>query len=409
MLAVSGGIDSMVMFELFYQSSYPFAVAHCNFGLRGEESDADEEFVLSRARQQGIDVHSRRIEITGSIQMEARNRRYRWFFELAKAGGYSKIATAHHLDDSLETTLFNLSRGTGIKGIAGIPIQSDQIIRPLLFASREEIMAFAIARQLRWREDSSNSATHYDRNKIRKEVVPVLQSLNPSLQGTYKFTKERMDLMTALLAERVEEIRSEFYREQDGVLQLSWMKSPHDVLILNELLTPHGFNYVTSKEVYQAIGKPGKVFQTSKWHVSMDRDSLFIQSRETVQDERVVIDRMGTYAFGNQVLEVTEVKVGGEDVQTRDLHTATLDVGKLAFPLLVRRWKKGDSFQPLGMQGQKKVSDLLIDLKVPRAKKNDVFVLESAGVIAWVIGLRISDQFKLDGVSEKAWAFTLQR
>lgn len=401
----------MVMLELFHLSEISFGVAHCNFGLRGEESDGDEDFVARWTQERGIDCFINKIEIEGSsIQVEAREKRYQWFHELCKEKSFQKIATAHHLNDSLETTLLNLTRGTGIKGLAGIPVQNGAIIRPLLFPSREELLDFAQKRKLLWREDSSNLKADYDRNKVRLEVVTKLKEINPSLEQTFKNTKERFDMLADFVADKVEIVIGGHFDRKSGKLKLGWIQSQHDLIILSEILSQYGFNYVTSREIFEAIGHPGKTFEANDWKVVMDRDSLFIQRADEDDFEEVLIGGEGVFKVGSWKLEVRSegleagsgkfedgsLKMEDRRWERRDEAIAMLDRAKLAFPIKIRRWEQGDYIQPLGMKGKKKVSDLLIDLKVPLAKKDKVLVLESSGEIAWVIGYRISEKFKVE-------------
>jgi len=396
LLAISGGLDSMAMAELFRTTDYSFSIAHCNFGLRGEESDQDEYFVSEWARDKGIGCFTKRIEITGnSIQLEAREKRYLWFDELCEEKGFHKVATAHHLNDSLETTLLNLTRGTGIKGLTGVPIRNGEIIRPLLSFSRSELAAFAKENDLQWREDSSNAKTDYHRNKIRLEVVPKLKEINKSLEQTFKHTNERMGLLTGLVDEKVANVLSEYFDETCGELRLDWLKKEYDLLLLSEILSGYGFNYVTAKEVFEAKGQSGKTFETSDWKVIMDRQSLFIRKVEQRDFEEVWIEGEGNWKLPVGQIE-GKIESGNPLVFPKDGTGALLDKDKLVYPMKVRRWQVGDTFQPLGMTGRKKISDLLIDRKVPLAKKDQVLVLESEGEIAWVIGYQISEKFKVD-------------
>ncbi|MEM6735493.1 MAG: tRNA lysidine(34) synthetase TilS [Bacteroidota bacterium] len=407
LLAVSGGLDSMVMLELFQETNFGIAVAHCNFGLRGQASDEDEDFVSERMREKGIACFIKKIELQGkSIQTEARKKRYEWFTELCQKKEYQKIATAHHLSDCLETTLLNLTRGTGVKGLAGIPVENEQIIRPLLFATKKELLFFAQEKGLSWREDASNLRTDYNRNKVRLEVIPTLKEINPSLEGTFKNTHERLNLLADFLHQRAEKILEIHFNQVEKELDLSWIREHTDLLILYEILSYYGFNYVTAKEIFQARSHSGKVFETPEWKVLMDRDSLFLRKSNTYEHNEVQIDGEGTYKVGfGRSLEVQLQKLerGNNSLKNltiKDKNIALLDSAKLTFPLRVRRWKSGDQFQPLGMQGAKKVSDLLIDLKVPVAKKEEVLVLVSGNDIAWIIGYRISDRFKIQERSE---------
>ncbi len=403
LLAVSGGLDSMVMLELFHHSNYEIAVAHCNFGLRGEASDKDEAFVEQWTQERGIDCYVKQIVLNGkSIQVEAREERYKWFRELCTEKGFLKIATAHHLNDSLETTLLNLVRGTGIKGLSGIPVINEQIIRPLLFASRDEIHSYAMNKGLKWREDASNMKTDYDRNKIRLEVIPKLKEVNASLEYTFKNSDERLNLLSDLLQKQVAEVIQEYFDELEGQLGLKWIQEETDLLILYEILSVYGFNYVTVKEIWGARGSSGKVFEAKDWKVLMDRDSLFIQRNEQEEFKEVLIQDEAVYQVAEKELGVTILdNVVFEEFISDDAHEAILDYDKLEFPLKVRKWRQGDTFQPMGMKGTKKVSDLLIDEKVPIAKKEKVWILESNDEIAWVVGYRISEKFKVSGSSKK--------
>ncbi|WP_436517392.1 tRNA lysidine(34) synthetase TilS [Ekhidna sp. To15] len=394
LLAVSGGLDSMVMAHLFLKEKIPIAIAHCNYGLRGDESDGDEAFVMDWADKQDISCHAKAIEITGSVQLEARNARYEWFTELALEHNYDKVATAHHLSDSLETILINLTRGTGIKGMSGISVKNENVIRPLLFADKQRLHDFAMQQDLEWREDSSNSKTDYDRNLIRHDVVPELLKLNPSLFKTFGLTTERLSYASEIVDMRTEEIRKTFLAKRSNGFQLdlSWLSNSSDELVLAELLTPFGVNYTTAKEIYDAFGKSGRSFPVHDWLITMDRSTLFIDKDESKKVE-VWIDSPGEYEIGNEKMLVEQV--GKEDVVFGASHIAYFDIRKLKFPLLVRSWHKGDRFQPFGMTGEKKISDYLIDEKVPLAIKKEVLVLECKDHIAWLIDMRVSDAFKV--------------
>ena len=404
LLAVSGGVDSMVMLELFKHADVRFAVAHCNFGLRGSASDGDEAFVVAWAKNHGIPCHVKHIDLMGaSIQLTAREKRYEWFRELMREKGYTKLATAHHLNDSLETTLLNLVRGTGLPGLKGIPVTHATIIRPLLFASKRQLVDFAKEVGLEWREDFSNQKTDYNRNKVRKEVVPKLEELNPSLLDTHRDTKERISLSADFIAKKAGEVMKLHFDIKRRELALNWLTDPSDLILLNELLSAYGFNYRTVKEIHQAIGKPGKRFESATHHVIMDRSSLFIQEgkKEEPSNDFTITDE-GRYSFRQQHWIVEYVR---EEMQSLDQgdNIACLDAASVRFPITIRTWKKGDAFVPLGMKGNKKVSDFLIDQKVPVALKEEVLVVEMGGEIAWLVGYRISAHFKVRNKQKVFW------
>lgn len=396
LLAVSGGLDSMVMANLFLAEGISFAIAHCNYGLRGEESDGDEAFVMDWADRHNINCYVKAFDVSdGSIQLEARNVRYQWFGELLSENNFDKIATAHHLNDSLETILINLSRGTGIKGVAGISVKNVNVIRPLLFAHRQQLYDYAMDHELEWREDSSNAKTDYDRNLLRHDVVPELLKLNPSLFKNFGLTTERLVHASNIVDRRVEELKSKFYTEHEngGQLDIQWMNTPSDVLVLSELLGPFGVNYVTAKEIFEAKGKSGKSFPVPDWLITMDRNTIFIDQDTPEEVEEIIVKSEGEYNLNGALIKVQ--KVTKDEVIFGSSNIAFLDGNKLNYPFLIRSWKNGDKFQPLGMKGEKKVSDYLIDNKVPLADKKGVMVLENGETIAWLVGMRISELFKL--------------
>ena len=396
LLAVSGGVDSMVMLDLFKNAGISFEIAHCNYKLRGEESDEDEALVIKCAEMNAVPYHIKKMKIEGkSIQLEAREQRYAWFKELKDKNGYSKVATAHHLDDSLETMLFNLTRGTGIKGLKGIVPQHDDIIRPMLFSTKKQLIEYAQKRGLRWREDQSNLSTDYNRNKIRLNVISKLKEINPSLLNTYRDTQERMQLLSEMVLRRVEEVKQAFFDEPSGELKLNWIQGQSDVMILSEFLIVYGFNYKTVKEIFEARNKPGKVFPEKDYTVIMDRNSLFIRrNKKEDQNRELVIKSEGTYRFAGRDFVVESTNLSDESLHQGN-NVALLEKSRVSFPMKIRKWKRGDVFIPFGMEGRKRVSDFLIDEKVPASLKEEVLVLEIGRQIAWLVGYRISEKFRV--------------
>lgn len=397
LLAVSGGLDSMVMAHLFLASEYSFGIAHCNFGLRGIESDGDEKLVCDWASENGVEYHVKHFQLgEGSIQLAARNARYEWFNELLEEHNYHKIATAHHLNDSIETSLLNLSRGTGIKGIGGIQSNSEKVIRPLLFATKDELTAYAKEEAIEWREDDSNTKTEYSRNLIRHKVVPILKELNPSLNETFSNTSERLQLANDLVQLKVEEMKSAHLSKENGLWKLdtSWIQQETDMLLLSDVLSDFGFNYVTVKEINDALGKSGKLFLSELYKLSIDRDCLFISELKKEEGEDLVIAGEGEYLMGVEKLSVTFVSKD-EVVFGSNSGVSFFDASKVEFPFKMRDWKKGDRFRPLGMSGSKKVSDYLIDNKVPVASKDQVKVVTSQDSIIWIVKHQISDDCKI--------------
>lgn len=414
LLAVSGGIDSVVMARLFADAGFSVGIAHCNFGLRAEESDEDEKFVRKLARKMDAECHVKHFDTEQfardhkmSIQMAARELRYNWFESLALEEGYEYIALAHHQNDLLETMLLNLSRGTGIAGLHGIIPKRGRFVRPLLFADKELIYGFVTEKQLIWREDSSNASTKYYRNKIRQEVIPSLQELNPNLPQTISQTAEKIGAVERFFYRHADQVRQKALRQQgqDWMLSLDSLAATEEpVLFLSELLAPWGFSYTQARDIWQASLQEGtvagKIMDSPTHRLNIDRAQLVIspknlqeyQSLEIQEEEELVryIDQQ--FTFEEKAADGYQIKP--------DRQLAALDKDKLSYPLKLRKWKAGDWFCPLGMNKKKKLSDFMIDEKIPLNLKERVLVLTSGESIAWIVGFRIDNRFKLTDKSE---------
>lgn len=408
LLTVSGGIDSIVMLDLFYRAGFPFSIAHCNFGLRGEESQADEDFVRQLAKKYGCAIHVNHFETkafaksTGtSTQMAARTLRYTWFEEVRKQYGYQWVATAHHVNDSIETTILNLVRGTGIVGLAGVPVQTGQVIRPLLFTAREAILQYIEEYHLSWREDSSNRSIDYKRNKVRHLVIPVLKELNPALEHSFLQSAEQIraaaNLLDSFLSvwekQAVVEIKGQVFIDIAQVL-----KMPEPVYVLGHMLKKYGFSYQQAEQLMISIagGLSGKVFYSATHTLLKDRDHLVLKKQEQNALTHVYIEAADEAVNLTNATLLLESLVKENDFKlTKDANIGYFDRSRLTFPLLVRTWRFGDVFYPFGMGGRKKkVSDLLIDSKFSVFQKENVQVLvDQNGEIVWVIGLRSDERY----------------
>ncbi len=403
LLAVSGGVDSMVLLHLFHKAGYPIAVAHCNFRLRGGESDEDEKFVEEQCKHYNVPFYSRQFNTnnyaaeTGmSLQMAARELRYEWFNELAAEVGYSKIATAHHLNDNLETTLLNLVRGSGIDGIKGMAYSRGNVIRPLLEFTREEITRYAEENQISWREDSSNVTDDYDRNFVRHQIIPKLKEINPSLEQGFQSTSQRLRGAHELAQMALNDLAGKFLKVEEDRMTIDknlLLCSPQPETVVWEFIKHYGFNFSQCKEIVAASdGVSGKKFFSPGYRLIIDREMWIINKLETPLPA-VTINSHDTMAkHGSVVMRIEKSPIG--DFSLGPL-SATVDAGKVSFPLVWRRWKAGDSFFPLGMKGQKKLSDFLIDNKISIVDKDHVTVVESLGNILWVVGHRLDDRFKV--------------
>ncbi|MDJ1479291.1 tRNA lysidine(34) synthetase TilS [Cytophagaceae bacterium YF14B1] len=420
LLAVSGGMDSVVMLHLFYKAKLNFAVAHCNFGLRGEESDADEQFVKKLAKKYKVPFYSEQFDTEAfalqekvSIQMAARVLRYEWFEGICKDNGFSVIATAHHLNDTLETVLFNLTKGTGIAGLHGIQSKNGRIARPLLFANREEIYEYVVENQLAWREDSSNQSSHYHRNLIRNEVIPLLKTINSNLEHTIEHTVDRVLAVEKIFLAEVEKTRVVVMRQEGGVTYINFEKLQAEiepVIKLHELLKPFHFTYTQVNDIWQTLGaESGKQFDSPSYRLIKDRTELVITAKGLQSYIPATIDAENTQ-FQNEVISLSIQKVSASGFKIPSSpKIAALDLTTLKFPLKIRLWKQGDKFCPLGMKQKKKVSDFLIDEKVPVNIKERTYVLLSGEDIVWIVGMRIDDRFKLTKETTEVYQISLER
>ncbi len=418
LLAVSGGMDSMVMVELFRQSAWPFAIAHGNFQLRGTDAAQDQQLVEKTANKLDVPffVHAFDTEAearkTGeSIQMAARRLRYDWMEKIRAENAYDVIATAHHLDDAIETLLIHITRGTGIAGLKSIPEKAGHIIRPLLFATREEIAAYCREAGISFREDRSNLEVKYARNKIRHQVLPALKDLNPSLPSTLARFFERMKATEAILNAMIEQQKQACTRLAGDQLLISMpalrgLPWPHYFLF--EFIRNFGFSESICKAMLSDKEmQPGKHFYSDTHEALIDREEIIVHPiKSSVASGPVFVDmpfddQVGDEPGSTVALEgLTLHFYIGDTEEEADLpdgpHALMADISKLSFPLILRRWKAGDTLVPLGMKGKKKVSDLLTDVKMPLHKKKNVLVLTTAkNEIIWVVGVRADDRFKI--------------
>lgn len=416
LLAVSGGVDSMVMMALFARAGYDMGVAHCNFQLRGEESYEDEVLVEKEAERHGVPFYNRRFDTAGemertgeSVQLAARRLRYAWFDELSREHGYTVIAIAHHADDSIETFFINLFRGTGLKGLTGISIVNGRVIRPLIFATRREILEYATANKIGFREDSSNRSTKYLRNKIRIGLVPRLREISPSFTDVMGRNIQRLTDAQLFINHGIETIRARVEERRDGLVYIYPDRIDSDYprgYVIYELLTAYGFkgDVVDSLVVNLREGATGKRFYSRDFVAYTDRGAIIVAP---IADEdccsvavQAVQKGMKKVYAGNSVYYFQVVDIDALETLEVPPYVALVDADKLTFPLEVRRWRDGDSFVPLGMSGRKKVSDFLIDAKVPLAEKNRQFVVMNGGEIVWLADRRIDDKYKITPKTE---------
>ena len=420
LLTVSGGVDSMVLMSLCVNSGYTVGVAHCNFCLRGRESDEDEILVQEHARKYGIECHNRRFDTVGemertgeSMEMAARRLRYTWFAELCEEHGYTVIAVAHHIDDSIETFFINLMRGTGLRGLTGIHQQVGRVVRPLMFASRKEILDYALHKHIPYREDSSNKTTKYLRNKIRLGLTPRIREINPRFPFIMSRNIERLMAAQRFIDGAIDHIYAEAVSDEDGIYTIHMENisnaDSREFVIYEILSSRFGFKGDVVDGLCRALQSDttGRRFYSRSHVAYVDRGNIVVTRISDEDNCQVSVQQGQQRAYcGNSVLYFEIVDVDSLPSYNVADNIALLDADKVEFPLTLRRWSEGDTFIPFGMTGRKKVSDFLIDGKVSMAEKNRQFVLISGTEIAWLAGRRIADPFRITDSTERVLRIT---
>ena len=412
LLAVSGGIDSMVMTDLFIKTGSDIGIAHCNFNLRGAESDRDEAFVKRVAGKDRIPFHSVSFDTTGyaaekgiSIQMAARELRYRWFEEVRSQNGYDYIVLAHNLNDNVETFLINLIRGTGIAGLSGIKPKYRKLARPMLFASRNAIIQYSKMNKLKFREDRSNSDIKYTRNRIRHTILPLFREINPSFDSTITETAVRLGEINEIVTAYIAGIRqkSTLIKGDKAIIRLRELKdlTPKST-ILYELFRPFGvIPGQTDDLVRLTEGKTGSQLFTRTSRLLKNRNEILIMPFEPDPEKHFEIKSPDDFRKF-QEFSSAEIKQKRRNFRIPETDKiACLDADKITFPMVVRNWVQGDFFYPLGMKSKKKLSDYFIDKKYSLPQKEQQLILESDGKIAWIIGERIDNRFRVTPSTRK--------
>lgn len=410
LIACSGGLDSVVLTNLMKSLNFEIALAHCNFSLRGKESDGDEMFVIGLAKNLGISVFAETFDTKKfaeehkiSTQMAARDLRYTWFAEILKDFKFDYLLTAHHLDDDLETFFINLSRGTGLNGLIGIPKKNNKIIRPLLNFSREEISQYAEENSLKWREDSSNQKTDYLRNKLRLEVLPQFKMANESVLKNFQKTQQNLQASQDIIEDYMVLVYNLIVSEATDSYKINIQKLkelPHTDALLYELL--NGFGFTEWEDVSNLLeAQTGKQVFSKTHRLLKNREELLLTEidSETINDKFLVSEE----GINSPIkLKIEPSKYIGET----EKNLIYVDFAKLNFPLKLRKWKDGDSFQPFGMKGKKKLSKFFKDEKIALNEKEKIWLLLSDEKIVWVIGYRMDDRFKVTENTKKIMKIT---
>ncbi len=419
LLAVSGGIDSVAMAHLFFMAGFDFEIAHCNFQLRGTESDEDCLFVKKLASQfqkqfytVNFDTNIYASERNISIQMAAREMRYQWFDKIAQENNCETTAVAHNRDDIVETMLINLTRGTGLKGLTGIKPKMGNIIRPLLFATRTEISSFVSSQKIVFREDSSNNSLKYHRNVIRHKIIPLFKELNPSFSDTLIHEAEIFNSVNIIYQQEISVIRKAITVKEFPMVILSIPKIMSlrlSVPVLYDLLSIYGFSYTTIRDIYNSIeSQSGKKFYSNEFILLKDRKTLIIEKLiKSNNDECYLIEDSCSEIDLPLKMRFKRIRRNVNFHIPTSTDTIALDHDNLKFPLILRRWKKGDYFYPLGLNGRKKLSDYFANEKIDGFEKQKIWILTSGPDIVWIVGRKIDDRFKIKQETENILSITL--
>lgn len=416
-LALSGGIDSMVLCELLLEAEIDFSVAHCNFQLRGQDSDNDQKFVKETARSRNLELHVKKFETKDysrehrlSVQVAARELRYNWFDELLDKTHSNYLITAHHADDNLETFLINLSRGTGLKGLTGIPERNGRIRRPLLPFRRELIDAYAREKKIAWREDRSNMQSKYLRNRIRNQLLPLMKETMPNLSTGFGSTLDHLKESQFILDDRLDETWKEISRTKGDLIEIDIagiQSLGHPKAYLYGLFS--GFGFTQWADIEELLtGQSGKMVFSPTHRLLKGRRHLLLQRIDSLPNaEQSLIIGQGQLSAklisGTFQLEFKAMSKGGasqketktEEPEKKSSCAVSFDADRVKFPLTVRKWQKGDYFYPIGMQGRKKLSKFFKDEKLSIPEKENIWLLCAENEVAWVVGLRSDERFKV--------------
>lgn len=397
LIALSGGADSVALLRILHTAGYQCEAAHCNFHLRGEESNRDEDFVRQLCRKYNIHLHTIDFDTTLyatehhiSIEMAARELRYNWFDNIKNESRADVIAVAHHQDDSVETILLNLIRGTGITGLLGIRPKNGAIVRPLLCVNREEIISYLQSIGQDYVTDSTNLEDEYTRNKIRLNLLPLMQEINPSVKSNLMATSNYLNDVATLYNKCIEEAKTKIVTAE-GIRISSLIKEAVPEAILFEILHPLGFNSSQIKDIANSLhGQSGKQFRSKEWRVVKDREFLLLENIRSVDNNHP------PFKLIREELEYTP-----EFQIPREKEVACFDADKLDSEVYYRKWQIGDSFVPFGMKGKKKISDYLTDRKFSISQKERQWVLCCGERIAWLIGERTDNRFRIDETTKR--------
>ena len=413
LLAVSGGLDSICLFDFFLKNKFSFSVCHCNFNLR-EDSKKDLKLVKKLSETNNISFFSKNFDIKKyaqknklSLQAAARKERYKWFDNILEKNNIDLLCTAHHINDNLETVIYNLVNSTGFRGIRGIKVLRKNIFRPLMNFNKNELMDYALKNNLEWREDSSNKLMKYSRNRIRLKIIPQLKKINNSLERSVGDTSSNLSELEKFISFQISKLTEKYVDNSSNGFKINinkWEKKDFNFFLLKEYLNQLGFNYSQCDNIILSFNRiSGKYYESKKFKLIIERGFIFLLEKQKNNFKiNLNINESGIYKLYDRNIKF-EVTNSSSFVLNENKNVAQLDLNKIKFPLKIRNWKKGDSFKPLGMKKNKKVSDFLIDKKVPNYKKIFQCVILSDNNIVWLIDHQIHDEYKVTNKTKKVF------
>jgi tRNA(Ile)-lysidine synthase len=419
LLAVSGGVDSAALCELCHQAGYDFTIAHCNFKLRGEESERDKNFVQQLATNYKVPFLLKEFDTEKysntkkiSIQEAARELRYSWFTELINKNEAKYVLTAHHMDDNIETMMMHFFRGTGIYGLRGMLPKQNHLIRPLLFARKEELTNFAQHHNLNWVEDSSNAQNKYTRNYFRNQLLPQVQQVFPRVEQNLIHNLNRFAEVETLYKQALDRHKKKLLEQKGDEVHIPVLKLKKAVplhTIVYEIIKDVGFSPQQTSEVINLLdSESGKYIQSASHRILKNRNWLIISLLQSEQSQNLLIENAADMIdFEKGRLRLQTLPADKCEISNNQF-TACLDSKEIRFPLLLRKWKRGDYFYPLGMPKKKKLSRFFIDQKLSLADKEKAWVLEMNKKIIWVVGMRIDDRFKITSSTKEVLKIELK-
>ncbi len=420
LVAISGGMDSVVLTELLYLLKYNISLAHCNFHLRGEESNKDEAFVKKLATKLNLKLHIKHFdtetfakENSYSIEEAARLLRYNWFEEIRHKNSLDYIATAHHLDDKIETFFINITAGTGIRGIRSIKEKNNNIIRPLLFAKRRDIENYVNKNNIEYRTDKSNFETKFIRNKFRHEILPKFSDINPSFQETMSKNFDIFSNIEKIYDNYIDNSSKKVVSYKNGLVYINLKKLLKEIVpetLLFEIIKKYGFNYSQTSDILQFEDniQSGKQFFSKKYRLLINREDLIISKISEVNNDIFYIEENQNRIDKPITLKLGIIKNNKNFKLIKDKKIAYFDADKIKFPLKIRTRKNGDFFHPFGMNGKKLISDYFTDIKLSTFEKESSYLLLSENNIIWVIGLRTDNKFKITNETKNVLVIQMQ-